>query len=71
MWYARRKRSERSTSPWYAQPSYGQQQGGYGQPEPTPTGAADLPPGWQELSANGQVYYWNTQTNQTQYERPY
>ena len=28
------------------------------------------PPGWQELSANGQVYYWNTETNVTQYERP-
>ena len=37
---------------------------------PAPTGATGLPPGWQELSANGQVYYWNTETNVTQYERP-
>ena len=34
------------------------------------TGASGLPSGWQELSANGQVYYWNTETNVTQYERP-
>ena len=68
----------------YAQPQqgyggvdYGQaQQGGYQQPaaqqwgEPAPTGAAGLPPGWTELSSGGQVYYWNQETNVTQYERP-
>ena len=37
---------------------------------PAPTGATGLPDGWQELSSDGQVYYWNTHTNQTQYERP-
>ena len=37
---------------------------------PAPTGATGLPDGWQELSSDGQVYYWNTHTNVTQYERP-
>ena len=66
----------------YAQGGYdqGAQYGGYQQQGaaygggggggPAPTGATGLPPGWQELSANGQVYYWNTETNVTQYERP-
>ena len=44
--------------------------GGGGGGGPAPTGATGLPSGWQELSANGQVYYWNTETNVTQYERP-
>ena len=29
-----------------------------------------LPPGWQEVHAEGKVYYWHTETNVTQYERP-
>ena len=37
---------------------------------PALTGNTNLPPGWQELTSDGQVYYWNTETNVTQYERP-
>ena len=29
-----------------------------------------LPPGWQEVRAEGKVYYWHPATNVTQYERP-
>ena len=39
-------------------------------PGPALTGNTNLPPGWQELTSDGQVYYWNTETNVTQYERP-
>lgn len=66
----------------YQQPAYGgyapqqQQYGGYAPPQQQPaagpalTGASGLPPGWQELASDGQVYYWNTETGATQYERP-
>jgi uncharacterized membrane protein YgcG len=37
---------------------------------PALTGAVGLPRGWQELESGGRVYYWNTETNLTQYERP-
>jgi len=29
-----------------------------------------LPPGWQEVRAEGKIYYWHTETNVTQYEKP-
>ncbi|KAK3271727.1 hypothetical protein CYMTET_19944 [Cymbomonas tetramitiformis] len=32
--------------------------------------SAGLPAPWQEVRAEGLVYYWNTETNVTQYERP-
>ena len=32
--------------------------------------ASPLPWGWQEVTGGERVYYWNTQTNHTQYERP-
>ena len=37
---------------------------------PALTGASGLPHAWQELASEGQVYYWNTETGATQYERP-
>ena len=32
--------------------------------------SAGLPPPWQEVHAEGLTYYWNTQTNETTYDRP-
>ena len=32
--------------------------------------SAGLPAPWQEVHAEGLTYYWNTETNVTQYERP-
>ena len=32
--------------------------------------SAGLPPPWQEVHAEGLTYYWNTETNQTTYDRP-
>ena len=29
-----------------------------------------LTPDWEEVNQGGQIYYWNTRTNLTQYERP-
>ena len=29
-----------------------------------------LPAPWQEVHAEGLTYYWNTQTNETTYDRP-
>ena len=31
---------------------------------------AGLPAPWQEVHAEGLTYYWNTETNVTQYDRP-
>ena len=53
-----------------------QQYGGYPPQQvqapagPALTGASGLPHAWQELASEGQVYYWNTETGATQYERP-
>ena len=32
--------------------------------------SAGLPAPWQEVHAEGLTYYWNTQTNETTYDRP-
>jgi len=41
-----------------------------GVPAPAPS-SSGLPLGWQEVkTADGQVYYWNETTNETQWERP-
>ena len=32
--------------------------------------SAGLPPGWQEVHAEGKVYYWDTRTNETTFTRP-
>jgi far upstream element-binding protein len=58
----------------YQQQGYGQQ-GGYGQQAygaPAGGGGGPLPHGWEEVNPGngGPVYYWNTATNVTQYERP-
>ena len=60
----------------YQQQGYGQQ-GGYGQqaygaPAAGAGAGGPLPHGWEEVNPGngGPVYYWNTVTNVTQYERP-
>ena len=60
----------------YQQQGYGQQ-GGYGQqaygaPAASAGTGGPLPHGWEEVNPGngGPVYYWNTVTNVTQYERP-
>ena len=51
----------------YGQQAYGQQAYGGAAPAGGP-----LPHGWEEVNPGngGPVYYWNTVTNVTQYERP-
>jgi len=54
----------------YGQQVY-QQQPTYGAPAaPVVVGVRALPPDWEEVNQGGQLYYWNTRTNLTQYERP-
>ena len=51
----------------------GYQQQGYGQPAyGAPAGGGPLPHGWEEVNPGngGPVYYWDTVSNKTQYERP-
>ena len=66
-----------SAAPTSSAPVYGQQVYGHHaqmqQVAPPPAarpGIASLPPDWEEVNQDGQIYYWNTRTNLTQYERP-
>ena len=60
-----------SAAPVYGQQVYGQQ---VQQVAPPPVARhhpiSSLPPDWEEVNQDGQIYYWNTRTNLTQYERP-
>jgi hypothetical protein len=35
-----------------------------------PTGATDLPDGWQEVKDSGETYYWHVASGTTQWEKP-
>jgi far upstream element-binding protein len=66
-----------SAAPTSSAPVYGQQVYGHHaqlqQVAPPPAARpaiASLPPDWEEVNQDGQIYYWNTRTNLTQYERP-
>ena len=53
-----------NTAPARGGGGYGGQQGGYGQQ------GGNLPPGWTTGQDNGQTYYYNEQTGQSQWDPP-
>ena len=59
-----------SSAPVYGQQVYGAPQTQVQRVAPPPAPSSSLPPDWEEVNQGGQIYYWNTRTNLTQYERP-
>ena len=59
-----------SSAPVYGQQVYGAPQTQVQHVAPPPAPSSSLPPDWEEVNQGGQIYYWNTRTNLTQYERP-